>query len=111
VTACCRPVPFPPHTFDIVFSKDSIAHIADKEGLAADVFRLLRPGGWFVASDWLMGHDGEPSLAMREYLVAEGLEFGAPFVEHNIEIWTRMIDVLATGEHRPTHLRARRNEN
>ena len=157
------PLPFPPNTFDIVFSKDSIVHIADKEALAADVFRVLRPGGWFVASDWLIGHDGEPSPAMREYLVAEGLEFGmasperyrhaleaagftdisitsrhewyaetarheltmmqgslhdravaefgAPFVEHNIEIWTRMIDVLTTGEHRPTHLRARRNEN
>lgn len=34
--------------------------------------------------------------------------FGGAFVDHNIEIWTAMLVVLATGEHRPTHLRARR---
>ena len=154
------PLPFPPGTFDIVFSKDSIVHIPDKESLARDVFRLLRPGGWFVASDWLIGHDGEPSPAMREYIAAEGLDFGMAsparyesaleaagfvdigivsrhewyaqaarhelaqmsgplrpravaalgeaFVDHNIDLWTRMIGVLDTGEHCPTHLRARR---
>lgn len=154
------PLPFPPGTFDIVFSKDSIVHIPDKESLALDVHRLLRPGGWFVASDWLIGHDGEPSEAMREYIAAEGLDFGMAspgryadalaaagfvdigvvsrhewyaqvarhelkqmsgplreravaalgeaFVDHNIELWTRMIGVLDTGEHCPTHLRARR---
>jgi phosphoethanolamine N-methyltransferase len=70
------PLPFPPDTFDIVFSKDSIVHIPDKEALAIDVFRVLHPGGWFVASDWLIGHDGEPSAAMRDYIAAEGLDFG-----------------------------------
>jgi phosphoethanolamine N-methyltransferase len=154
------PLPFPDASFDVVFSKDSIVHIPDKEALAADVFRLLRPGGWFVASDWLIGHDGEPTPEMSEYIAAEGLDFGmasprryeaalrgagfvdvrltsrhewylpvarheldqmsgpwyAPavarfgreFVDHNIEIWTRMLVVLATGEHRPTHVRGRR---
>jgi phosphoethanolamine N-methyltransferase len=33
---------------------------------------------------------------------------GEPFVDHNIDLWTRMIGVLDTGEHCPTHLRARR---
>ncbi|MEQ1524106.1 MAG: class I SAM-dependent methyltransferase, partial [Aestuariivirga sp.] len=55
------PLPFPPQTFDIVFSKDSIVHIPDKHALMRDVFRVLKPGGWFVASDWLIGHDHEPS--------------------------------------------------
>jgi phosphoethanolamine N-methyltransferase len=153
------PLPFPPATFDVVFSKDSIVHIADKEALARDVARVLVPGGWFAASDWLIGHDGEPSPAMRQYLEAEGLDFGMAspgryvaalrdagfvdidvqsrhewyrevarhelvsmrgplraqavaafgeeFVEHNIDIWTKMLVVLDTGEHRPTHIRAR----
>lgn len=70
------PLPFPDGSFDIVFSKDSIVHIADKETLAADVFRVLRPGGWFVASDWLTSHDGEPSDEMRYYLACEDLDFG-----------------------------------
>lgn len=70
------PLPFPPSSFDVVFSKDSIVHIADKEALASDVFRVLRPGGWFVASDWLISHDGEPSPEMAAYIAAEALDFG-----------------------------------
>ena len=154
------PLPFPPATFDIVFSKDSIIHIPDKFSLMAEVFRVLRPGGWFIASDWLIGHDASPSPEMAAYIAAEGLDFGmasAPryeaamrqagfttistlsrnswyreqarqeltrmrgaaghaaaklvgrdFVMHNIDIWARMIPVLDSGEHCPTHLSAQR---
>lgn len=153
------PLPFPPATFDIVFSKDSIVHIPDKHALLAEVARVLRPGGWFVASDWLIGHDNVPSPEMQAYIAAEGLDFGMAsptryraamvaagfadititsrnpwyrqvareelarmrgpwrdaaaatlgpeFVDHNIEIWERMLVVLDKGEHCPTHLRGR----
>ncbi len=70
------PLPFPPASFDIVFSKDSIVHIPDKHALMAEVARVLKPGGRFLASDWLIGHDGEPSPAMRDYMAAEDLDFG-----------------------------------
>lgn len=70
------PLPFTDGSFDVVFSKDSIVHIADKEWLAGEVFRVLRPGGWFVASDWLIAHDGEPSPEMAAYIAAEALDFG-----------------------------------
>ena len=33
---------------------------------------------------------------------------GRDFVNHNIEIWARMIPVLDSGEHCPTHLFARK---
>ena len=154
------PLPFPPATFDVVFSKDSIIHIPDKHALMAEVFRVLRPGGWFTASDWLIGHDASPSPEMAAYIAAEGLDFGMAssaryreamqaagfvdvstlsrnawyrdqarqelvrlqgaagdeaaklvgrdFVNHNIEIWARMIPVLDSGEHCPTHLFARK---
>ncbi|MCB1377823.1 MAG: tRNA (adenine(22)-N(1))-methyltransferase TrmK [Alphaproteobacteria bacterium] len=154
------PLPFPPACFDIVFSKDAIVHISDKDSLAREVHRVLRPGGWFAASDWLIGHDGEPSPAMAAYIAAEGLDFGMAsparyraalegagfvdiaitnrnewyrqqarrevaamkgplyaaaaaelgqdFVDHNIAIWERMLTVLDSGEHCPTHIRARR---
>lgn len=69
------PLPFPDACFDCVFSKDSIIHIPDKEGLAAEVFRVLRPGGWFAASDWLISHDGEPSPEMAHYIACEDLDF------------------------------------
>ena len=70
------PLPFPPATFDVVFSKDSIVHIPDKHALMAEVARVLRPGGWLLASDWLIGQDGPPSEAMRAYMEAEALDFG-----------------------------------
>jgi ubiquinone/menaquinone biosynthesis C-methylase UbiE len=70
------PLPFGDASVDAVFSKDSIVHIPDKEALAADVFRVLRPGGWLVASDWLISHDGEPSPEMKAYIAAEDLDFG-----------------------------------
>ena len=154
------PLPFDDGSIDIVFSKDSIVHIPDKETLAADVFRVLRPGGWFVASDWLIAHDHEPSPEMAAYIAAEALDFGmasphryraalevAGFVDielvnrnewyrevarHELErlagsererfeavigaealnrqiaTWTAMVPVLASGEHCPHHIRARR---
>lgn len=153
------PLPFPPGTFDVVFSKDSIIHIPDKHALMAEVFRVLKPGGWFLASDWLIGTE-EISPLMADYITAEGLDFGMAtasryldamakagftdtsatsrnawyrdkareelarlkgdvgaaaarivgqdFVDQNIGIWSRMIPVLDSGEHCPTHLAARK---
>ena len=69
------PFDFADESFDIVFSKDSIIHIADKEFLACEANRMLKPGGWFVASDWLISHDDEPSQSMQDYIALEGLEF------------------------------------
>ena len=153
------PLPFPPGCFDVVFSKDSIVHIPDKCALMAEIFRVLKPGGLFLASDWLIGTE-TISPQMAEYIAAEGLDFGMAtparyleamaaagfaearttsrnawyrirareelerlrgsvgaaaartvgqdFVDQNIDIWSRMIPVLDTGEHCPTHLAARR---
>lgn len=70
------PFPFPDAGFDIVFSKDAMIHIPDKEGLFADIFRVLKPGGWLLASDWLIAHDDEPSPEMKHYIGLEGLSFG-----------------------------------
>lgn len=62
------PLPLPNASQSIVFSKDSIMYIPDKEALAQDVFRVLRPGGWFVASDWLITQEQAPSPEMEHYL-------------------------------------------
>lgn len=69
------PMPFDDATFDVVFSKDSIIHIPDKAAMAAEAFRVLKPGGQFAASDWLTNHDGEMSPEMAHYVKMEDLEF------------------------------------
>ncbi len=76
IKAAPGPLPFAPASFDVVFSKDSIVHIPDKAALMRDIFRILRPGGWFIASDWLISHDDTPSDAMKAYVAAEELDFG-----------------------------------
>ena len=75
------PLPVDDASLDMVFSKDSIIHIADKHGLALDILRCLKPGGWFAASDWLAGYSGTPSPEMQAYISAEGLDFGLASAE------------------------------
>ena len=69
------PLPFADASFDVVFSKDALLHVPDKDALFAEIFRVLAPGGVFAASNWMIGHDGEPSDDMKAYVAAEGLSF------------------------------------
>ena len=69
------PLPFADETFDVVFSKDALLHVPDKDALFAEIHRVLKPGGVFAASNWMIGHDSEPSPEMRTYIAAEGLSF------------------------------------
>lgn len=70
------PLPFGDAVFDVIFSKDAMVHIADKEALFADIFRLLRPGGTLAASDWMSAAYPPFSAEMTYYLEQEGLGFG-----------------------------------
>src|SRR5262245_26960415 len=69
------PLPFADRSFDVVFSKDALLHVPDKDALFAEIFRVLKPGGVFAASNWMISHDGEPSPEMKAYVAAEGLSF------------------------------------
>lgn len=69
------PMPLLNVSADIVSNEDLKVHTPDKEALVADAFRVLKPGGWFVASDWLISHDGKPSLEMADYIAREDLNF------------------------------------
>lgn len=69
------PLPFDSARFDVVFTKDSLVHIPDKPTVFAEIRRVLKPGGWFIASDWLRGGTGPYSPEMLEYFRLEGLTY------------------------------------
>ena len=69
------PFPFSEAAFDVVFSKDSMIHIPDKSALYRDVLRVLRPGGYFLGSDWLRGFAGAPSDTMMRWMATADLTF------------------------------------
>jgi SAM-dependent methyltransferase len=69
------PLPLEEAAFDVVFSKDALIHIPDKPALFAEVLRVLRPGGAFLASDWLQSAEGRESLEMTNLGEGLGLTF------------------------------------
>ena len=69
------PLPFDAATFDIVFSKDSIVHVADKAALYGEIRRVLRPGGLFVASDWLFAAGAETHPSVVKWTTIAKLDF------------------------------------
>lgn len=68
-------LPFPDASFDLVFSKDSMVHIPGKDALFRDVLRVLRPGGVFTASDWLVGASADTSRAWARFRELAHLDF------------------------------------
>jgi len=46
-----EPIPYPDASFDVVIADYVLEHVseADAPGVAAEVLRVLRPGGWFAA--------------------------------------------------------------
>ena len=68
-------LPFADHSFDVVFSKDSLVQIPDKPAIFSEVLRVLRPGGRFIASDWLRGGGAEYSAEMMEFFRLEGIAY------------------------------------
>jgi SAM-dependent methyltransferase len=75
VQVAAGPLPFADAEFDVVFSKDSLVQIPDKPAIFAEVLRVLRPGGRFIASDWLRGGSAQYSPEMLEFFRLEGIAY------------------------------------
>jgi phosphoethanolamine N-methyltransferase len=68
------PLPFADESFDHVFTHAALIHVDDKPAMFAEIHRVLRPGGWLLAYDWLRGPDPYTPEMMR-WFELEGLTY------------------------------------
>ncbi|MEO1193796.1 MAG: methyltransferase domain-containing protein [Pseudomonadota bacterium] len=66
------PLPFENAAFDVVFSKDTIVDLPDKRTALSELYRVLKPGGSIVLSDWFRSN-GPMTAEMRAW-TSEGDE-------------------------------------
>ncbi|MEM8562164.1 MAG: methyltransferase domain-containing protein [Pseudomonadota bacterium] len=68
------PLPFADQSFDVVVSSGAVTQTPDKAALFLEIFRVLKPGGWFSCYEWLgTGKDDSPD--MRYWIQTEGLTY------------------------------------
>jgi SAM-dependent methyltransferase len=57
-------LPYPDQTFDVVWCQNVTMNIADKVGLLASVYRVLKRGGLYTATEYSVGPGGEVALLL-----------------------------------------------
>jgi len=73
-TVTAGPLPFADESFDIVISSGAFTQIADKAGILAEAWRVLKPGGSLSCYEWLKSAE-EYSEDMRYWFKLEGLTY------------------------------------
>jgi SAM-dependent methyltransferase len=52
-------LPYADRTFDVVWCQNVTMNLADKTGFLAEVYRVLKPGGLFTATEYSVGQGGD----------------------------------------------------
>jgi len=74
ITVKAGPLNFNNQSFDVVLTSGALTQTADKSGLFAECYRVLRPGGTLTCYEW-MKSPGEYSQAMLHFFEMEGLTY------------------------------------
>ena len=90
-------LPFPDGHFDHVFSHAAIIHVLDKRDLFSDIMRVLRPGGWLLAYDWLRGPDPY-TREMHYWFELEGLAYSMDHLANTLSMLESVGFEKVTGE-------------
>jgi len=63
---------FEPNSFDVIYSRDTILHIGDKDALFEKFFEWLKPGGKLMITDYCRGSKEEYSSDFLKYVFQRG---------------------------------------
>ncbi|CAM8946007.1 unnamed protein product [Rhodiola kirilowii] len=64
-------MPFSDNTFDAAYALEATCHAPDALGCYKEIFRVLKPGQYFVADEWCMTDAYDPSNAEHQRIKAE----------------------------------------
>lgn len=76
---------FPEASFDAVYSRDVLLHVADKPRIFGRILRWLKPGGRVLITDYAKS-EGEPSPAFAAYIKQRGYDL------HSIPGYGRLLE-------------------
>lgn len=74
VVSPAEAVPLPDAEFDVALCQQGLQFFPDRPAAAAELRRLLRPGGRLAVSVWALGHRLEPFDEYAEALAAAGVQ-------------------------------------
>ncbi|CAO2818129.1 unnamed protein product [Amaranthus hypochondriacus] len=82
--ADCTKKNYPEHSFDVIYSRDTILHIQDKPALFRSFYKWLKPGGKVLISDYCK-RAGPPSPEFAMYIKQRGYDL------HDVEAYGQML--------------------
>lgn len=84
------PLPFSDNHFDIVFSKGVLTHLDKKDALFEEVYRVLKPGGYFVVNDWLSPYKDRWGARVQMMCERENLSLFAETKENYVDLFKKI---------------------